>query len=863
MPGLGTRLGRGGATTFEQDIANSDCILIMGSNMAENHPIAFRFAVQARERGARLIHVDPRFSRTSALATNYVRIRAGSDIAFLGGLINYTIQNELYFKEYVLAYTNAATLIDEGFRDTEDLDGLFSGFDPEKRQYDTTTWKYRQPQGRAMPQPDAPEGDAESAHGQAGEGAGQAAAHVGAATGGGSPAHPPTDPTLQDPFCVFQIVKRHFARYTPEMVADICGCSAEEFLTVAQAMTANSGRERTGVICYAVGWTQHTTGVQLISCAALLQLLLGNIGRPGGGILALRGHATIQGSTDIPTLYNLLPGYLAQPSTELGHFTLQDYLRIQTPATGYWHNLPKFMISLLKAWYGAAATADNDYLYDAVPKISGDYSILPMAGAMKDGEIQGLFCMGQNPAVGSQDAVLVREGLARLKWLVVRDNFEIETAAFWRNSPEVEAGKVRPQDIGTEVFLMPTAMAVEKNGSFTNTMRVVQFHDKAVDPPGDARSEAWFVYHLGRRLRELYAGSTDPRDRGLLALTWDYPTEGKLQEPVIEEVLKEINGRRVADGVQLRGAPEIKDDGSTAVGAWFYTGIYPEEGKNLARARQGDDWVSGGWGFAWPANRRILYNRASADPQGRPWSERKKYIWWDAEQGRWTGYDVPDFPVSKPPDAPGQPDGRELAAHSGAAPFIMMADGKGWLFVPAGLKDGPLPTHYEPAEGPVANALYGQSTNPVAKIWRRKENRMIALGDPNYPYVITTYRLTEHHTAGGMTRWLPWLAELQPQGFVEIGPDLAQEQGIATGDWVVVSTPRGEAEARALVTARLQPVRVRRRLVHQVGMPWHFGWQGLATGGVANNLTSLVGDPNVSIHEGKAFMCNLRKGRLR
>lgn len=863
MPGLGTRLGRGGATTFEQDIANSDCILIMGSNMAENHPIAFRFAVQARERGARLIHVDPRFSRTSALATDYVRIRAGTDIAFLGGLINYTIQNELYFKEYVLAYTNAATLIDEGYRDTEDLDGLFSGFDPEKRQYDTTTWRYRQAASRGMPQPDTPEESSESAHGQAGEGAGQASAHVAPPVGGGGPAQPLTDPTLLDPFCVFQIVKRHFARYTPEMVADICGCSAEEFLTVAQAMTANAGRERTGVICYAVGWTQHTTGVQMISCAALLQLLLGNIGRPGGGILALRGHATIQGSTDIPTLYNLLPGYLAQPSTELGHFTLQNYLRIQTPATGYWHNLPKFMISLLKAWYGPAATAENDYLFDAVPKISGDYSILPMAGAMKDGEIRGLFCMGQNPAVGSQDAVLVREGLAQLKWLVVRDNFEIETAAFWRNSPEVEAGKVRPQDIGTEVFLMPTAMAVEKNGSFTNTMRVVQFHDKAVDPPGDARSESWFVYHLGRRLRELYAGSTDPRDRGLLALTWDYPTEGALQEPVIEEVLQEINGRRVADGVQLRSAAEIQADGSTAVGAWIYTGIYPEAGKNLTRARQGDAWVSGGWGFAWPANRRILYNRASADPQGRPWSERKKYIWWDAEQGRWTGYDVPDFPVNKPPDAPAQPDGRELDAHSGAAPFIMLADGKGWLFVPAGLKDGPLPTHYEPVEGPVANPLYGQSTNPVAKVWRRKENRLVALGDPKYPYVITTYRLTEHHTAGGMTRWLPWLAELQPQGFVEIGPDLAQEQGIATGDWVIVSTPRGEAEARALVTERLQPVRVRRRLVHQVGMPWHFGWQGLATGGVANNLTSLVGDPNVSIHEGKAFMCNLRKGRIK
>ncbi len=671
MPGLGTRLGRGGATTFEQDLANSDCVVVMGSNMAENHPIAFRFALKARERGAQLIHIDPRFSRTSALANTYVRIRSGTDIVFLGGLINYAIQHEKYFKEYVVAYTNAATLIDELFQDTEDLDGLFSGYDPETRQYDTESWQYQGSDFRRMPMHGSPESMPSVQSGEAQQGGGQAAARVSSAAEPDIPMDAPRDPTLQDPHCVFQILKHHYTRYTPEMVADLCGCSVEAFLAVAEAVTANSGRERTTAFCYAMGWTQHTVGVQMIGCAALLQLLLGNIGRPGGGILALRGHATIQGSTDIPTLYNLLPGYLSQPSTTLGHYDLRAYIEHETPQTGYWHNLPRFLISLLKAWYGDAATADNDYLFDAIPKISDDYSILPMVQAMKDGPIEGLFCLGQNPAVGTQDAHLVRQGLATLKWLVVRDAFEVESAAFWRNGPEVQSGEMRPEDIGTEVFLMPAAMCPEKDGSFTNTMRLVQFHDKAVEPPGDARSEAWFMYDLGRRLKALYADSTDPRDRGFLALTWDYPTAGPHDDPVIDAIVKEINGWTVADRQQIASFADLKDDGSTAAGCWIYTGIYPEEGHNRARDRQGDNWVSPGWGYAWPANRRILYNRASADPAGRPWSERKKYLWWDAEAGRWTGYDVPDFPPAKAPDTPADSRGSGLDAHSGSDPFIV------------------------------------------------------------------------------------------------------------------------------------------------------------------------------------------------
>ncbi len=842
---------------FEQDLANSDCIVIMGSNMAENHPVAFRFVVQARERGARVIHIDPRFSRTSSLADAFVRIRSGTDIAFLGGLINHVLQHELFFKEYVLHYTNASTLIDPSFQDTEDLDGLFSGFDAEQRQYDNRSWQYA---GQRVAPPHA-EDDAQRRAADGGQppepsvdfsqpqrGAGQA-----------KPPWPPLrDETLQDPNCVFQITKRHYSRYTPEAVSEICGCTPEEFLAVARALADNSGPERTGALCYAMGWTQHTVGVQMIGCATLLQLLLGNIGRPGGGIMALRGHATIQGSTDIPTLYNMLPGYLPQPSTPLGHTSLAEYLRVQTPRTGLWNNTPTYLISLLKAWFGEAATAENDYLFDLLPKIDADYSLLPMMQAMHDGLIKGMFLMGQNPAVGAQDANLVRRGLARLDWLVVRDAFEVESATFWKNSPEVQRGELNPRAIGTEVFLMPAAMAMEKAGSFTNTMRLVQFRDKAVDPPGDARSELWFMHQLGLRLRQLYAGSRRPQDRALAALTWDYPTDAH-GEPSADTIDQEINGFDLRTGKLLPGFAALRDDGSTACGCWIYSGIYPEPGRNLARSRVADSYVSPGWGFAWPDNRRTLYNRASARPDGQPWSERKRYLWWDPEQQRWTGYDVPDFPARKAPDTPADPEGLGVDAHAGSDPFILMPDGRAWLFVPTGLRDGPLPTHYEPVEAPVRNLLYSQQASPVAKIWRRKDSPLVRPGDREYPYVLTTYRLTEHHTAGGMSRFLPWLAELQPACFCEMSVELAGELGIQNGDWVAVVTPRGEAEARALVTERMKPLRVRRRLVHQVGMPWHFGYEGLVRGGSANNLTALVADPNVSIHESKALMCNVRK----
>jgi formate dehydrogenase major subunit len=846
VPGLGARLGRGGATTFQQDLANSDCIVIMGSNMAENHPVGFRFVMKAKERGATIIHVDPRFTRTSAMCDIHVPLRPGTDLVFLGGLINYTLQHEKYFDEYVRHYTNAPFIIRPDFKGPEELGGVFSGLNREQRQYQFETWQYAGDTAKPAPE-EGGTSETEARPQQVGK-----ETHL-----------PESDPTLQHPHCVFQIVKRHYARYTPEMVERICGVPQDLFLKVAEALTSNSDRERTAAFCYAVAWTQHTNGTQTISACALLQLLLGNIGRPGGGIMALRGHATIQGSTDIPTLFNLLPGYLAMPSTEAGHDSLDEYLRLMTPRTGWWNNMPKYVISLLKAYYGQAATPENDYCFDLLPKLSGDYSFQRMLVMMKDGAMKGLFCMGENPAVGGMNARFAREALANLEWLVVREGYEVETAAFWYDAPEVRRGDVRPQDIRTEIFLLPAAITPEKEGSYTNTQRLVQWHDKAVEPPGDARSEPWFLYYLGKRLKALYADDSSVRGRQLQALTWDYPLQGEVQEPNLEAVVKEINGYTVADAKPVKSYKELKDDGSTACGCWIYSGIMPAEDENKARNRKGDDMASLEWGYSWPNNIRILYNRASADPEGKPWSERKKWIWWDAAQEKWTGYDVPDFEETKRPDYRPAADATGTAAHAGNSPFVNMADGKGWLYTASGLQDGPLPTHYEPWETPVTNLLYPEQTHsPVASTIDRPDNPYHEIGDPRFPYVITTYRLTEHHTAGGMSRWLPWLAELQPEGFAEISPELAAQLDISHGDFVVISTARGEVETRAMVTERLQPLTIDGKTMHQIGMPWHFGFGGLAKGAIANDLSALIEDPNSKIHEAKAFTCNVRRGRL-
>jgi formate dehydrogenase major subunit len=829
-----------------QDLAHADAILIMGSSMAENHPVGFRWVMKARERGATVIHVDPRFNRTSAMSDLWAPLRAGTDIVFLGALVNHVLTHGLEFREFVVAYTNASTIISDDFRDTEDLDGLFSGWDPEQRQYSPDSWAYKGVHQTA---------GHDGAHGGHAKDRGGEASRM--------PHDPPRDPTLQDPRCVFQILKRHFARYTPSMVQEVCGAPAEAFQRVADAYVRASGPERTGAICYAVGWTQHSTGVQTIRTAAILQLLLGNIGRPGGGILALRGHASIQGSTDIPTLYDVLPGYLPMPTFAGDGASLDRYLAKHRLPRGWWGNLDRYIVSLLKAWYGDAATAANDYGFDWLPRISGDHSYfgywLEMADAT--GSIEGLFVMGQNPAVGSPNARLERRALANLKWLVVRDLVELETATFWLDSPEIARGEMRTEDIETEVFFFPAAAYTEKDGCFTNTQRLLQWHERAVESPGDARSETWFMYHLGTRLKARAAADLQPRNAGLNALTWNYGTIGPRREPDANEILQEINGRRREDRTLLPGFHALESDGSTSSGCWIYSGVYPSPDRNRARERKGQGSYGHGWGFAWPADRRILYNRASARPDGTPWSDRKKLVWWDPSNREWTGHDTPDFGKRKAPGYVPPPGATGDEALRGDAPFIMHADGMGWIWVPSGVKDGPLPTHYEPLESVVPNQLYSQQSNPVADRKARPDNPYAASPfDPRYPHVLMTYRLTEHHTSGAMSRTLSHLAELQPELFCEISPELASHIGAVNGQHVTISTPRGSVVARALVTARMRPLVVQGRAVHQVGLPYHWGYRGLVRGDVANDLLAISEEPTVKIFESKGLVCRIESG---
>jgi formate dehydrogenase major subunit len=815
-------------TTNLIDIQNADVIMAT-SNMAENHPVGFQWVMKAKERGAKLIHVDPRYTRTSAAADIHVPIRSGTNIVFFGGLINYAIQHDLYFKDYVVHYTNASFLIDPAFKTATDLGGLFTGYDPEKRAYDRSTWKYQL--------------DAEG--------------------------NPKRDLTLQNPHTVFQLMKRHYSRYTPEMVERVCGIPKAKFEEVARLFCGTSGPDKTGTITYALNLTQHTNGVENIRALCMLQLLLGNIGRPGGGVVALRGHANVQGATDLELLYHELPGYLAMPLRD-AHPDLKTYLEKETPKGGFWVNKPKFMVSLLKAWYGDAATPDNEFGYQWLPKRASPdaYSHQHLFVDMYNGVIKGFLALGQNPAVGGPNAKLARAAMQRLDWLVVKDIFVTETAEVWK------APGTNPKDVKTEVFFLPAAPAAEKDGSLTNTMRLIQWHEKAVNPPGDATSDAEFVCSLARRLQKMYAGSKKERDRGFLAANFKYGDNPR--EPDMLEVLKEINGYAVEeikdkDGkvVYKKGQPlntfaHLTDDGKTVSGCWIYTGVVVEgpDGKLVNRANSrkpatADDYLGHTWGFAWPANRRILYNRAAADPRGRPWSERKKLIWWDpnapgnepGKKGKWVGLDVPDFnPFLAPTDK------------NGDKPFIMRADLVGAFFGP--LNDGPFPEHYEPIESPVRNLLSKQQNNPVAKIWKvpDQRNELAPVGSPEYPYVITTYRLTEHHLSGVMSRYLPFLAEMFESHFAEISHELAEELGIQNGDKVTVLTPRGKIHVKAMVTHRLKPFVIDGKKVHQIGVPWHWGYNGIARGDITNDLSATVGDPNVYIQETKAFVCNVKKG---
>jgi formate dehydrogenase major subunit len=828
----------------------------MGSNMAENHPVGFQWVLEARERGAKVIHIDPRFTRTSAMATKWLGIRAGSDIAFLGGVINYILQNELHFEEYVKHYTNAPVIIEKSFVDAEDLDGLFSGWDPKKAKYDPSSWSY---EGMTM---HGAAGNREQGFNTKGHQSGH-----GGAGGGLHHGEPPSeDPDLAHPRCVFQLLKKHYQRYTPEFVAETCGCSVEDFVYVCEALVESSGRERTGAFVYSVGWTQHTVGVQYIRAAAIIQQLLGNMGRPGGGIIALRGHASIQGSTDIPTLYDILPGYLPMPHTEYyGGF--DNFVKANISPSGWWGHFEAYWVSLMKAYFGEHATKDNDWLFRSLPRVDSDNSVYWTLQQMLDGKVKGYIVAGENPAVGNSNGRANRLALAKLDWLVVRDLVEVETASFWYDSPEIETGELKTEEIATEVFFLPAAAHTEKDGSFTNTQRLLQWHWQAVEPKEDCRSDLWFYFHLGRRIKQKLAESKEQRDELVKALRWEYPTHAQVQEPSAEAVLAEISGFEIETGAFLDAYPKLKDDGSTACGCWIYCGSYKDGINQTARKKphwEQDSYVAPEWAWAWPANRRLIYNRASADPEGNPWSERKRYVWWNGE--KWTGLDVPDFEETKPPDYVPPENAKAEEAISGDHPFVMQADGRSWLFVAQGLEDGPLPTHYEPHESPFENTLYSQRANPARQ---RSENTAVDPRNPSdgepgtdvYPYVMTTYRLTEHHTAGGMSRTVPYLAELQPQMFCEVSPELAAEAGLEHGGWATIYTARSAIEARVLVTKRIRPVEVDGRKTHQVGLPYHWGKRGLTTGDSANDLFHLALDPNVHIQEVKAATCGIRPGR--
>ncbi|MBW0094097.1 formate dehydrogenase, partial [Pseudonocardia sp. KRD-188] len=673
------------------------------------------------------------------------------------------------------------------------------------------------------------------------------------------------DPTLQHPRCVFQILKRHYARYTPEMVERVCGTPPELFRAVCDAWTANSKRDRTSALVYSVGWTQHSVGAQYIRAGSIVQTLLGNIGRPGGGVFALRGHASIQGSTDIPTLFNLLPGYLPMPSAgqhpDLAAYV--EHLRADCQK-GFWYDADTYVVSLLKEYFGEHATPENDFGFDWLPAINGDHGTFRTVMDMVDGKVSGYFVLGQNPAVGSVHGKLQRLGMANLDWVVVRDLAMIESATFWKDGPEIETGEIVPEQCRTEVFFLPAASHVEKEGTFTQTQRMLQWREKAVEPKGDQRSELWFTYHLGRRLRERVAASTDPRDEPLQKLAWDYRVDG--DEPSADDVLRRINGVDLTTGEAVNAYTDLKADGTTMAGCWIYTGVYADDVNQAARRKPHD--VQGPyeneWGWTWPANRRLLYNRASADPQGRPWSERKKLVWWDAERGEWTGDDVPDFPKDVPPGYEPPEGACGPAALRGDDAFIMQADGKAWLYAPHGVVDGPLPTHYEPHESPVRNPLYTQQGSPTRKVYGRPDNP----SNPSppeahsevFPFVLTAARLTEHHTAGGMSRQLPYLAELQPELFVEVSPELARVRGLTHLGTAHVVTSRAAVQARVVVTDRMAPLRVDDRVIHQVWLPYHWGHSGLVSGDVVNDLFGIVVDTNVFIQESKVATCDVRPG---
>jgi len=803
---LAESFGRGAMTNHFNDIGNSDCIMIIGSNAAEQHPVSFKWVTRAMEKGAKLISADPRFTRTSSKADIYAKFRSGTDVAFIGGMIKYVLDDmernpQNYNIVYVSEYTNASFLVDPNFKGAADLDGLFSGYDRTDRKYDKSTWKY-QLDGNGIPK---------------------------------------KDKTLKDPNCVFQLLREQYARYTTDRVCNITGTPEDVYQQVCQTFAATGKTGRAGTIMYAMGTTQHTNGTQMIRSYAILQLLLGNIGVAGGGINALRGESNVQGATDHCLLWHILPGYLKVPQNK--DTSLQKYLDRITPqsqdpkSANWWQNTPKYVVSLLKAWYGDAATNGNDFAYHFLPKVTAgeNYSHIALYEAMYAGSVSGLIVFGTNPAVSGPNLNLERKALEKLDLMVVMDLWETDTSVFWK------APGVNSADIKTEVFLLPAAASMEKEGSIVNSGRWMQWRYKGANPPGEAQDDLWITNQIMLKLRELYAAEGGPNAEAITGLTWDY---GEHPDP--HQVAKEINGYDLTTGKLVPSFGKLKDDGTTSSGNWLYCASYTEEGNMAARRDPKDPSGIGlypNWAWCWPVNRRIIYNRASVDLNGNPWDVEHPVIKWNSLTSKWVG-DVPDG--GWPPMA--------VDPEKTKYPFIMKTEGHAHIFGP-GLADGPFPEHYEPWESPITNPMSGTQSDPAIKVWRPEEQ-----GSPDkYPIVATTYRLTEHWQAGAMTRNLPWLVELMPEMFVELSEELAAEKSITNGSKIIVESARGRVEGVAIVTKRFQPFQLNGKRVHQVGLPWHWGYAGLSTGDSANLLTPHVGDANTMIPEYKAFLCNVRR----
>jgi formate dehydrogenase major subunit len=783
------------------DFRNADVILNMGGNVAENHPVSFKWIQAAREKGAVLIHVDPRFTRTSAKADIHVQLRSGTDIAFLGGMIKYILDNDLYEGFYIKNYTNASFIINPryGFDD-----GLFSGYDPNKRAYDASTWALEK-DGQGIPK---------------------------------------RDMTLQNPRCVLQLLKKHYSRYTLEKVSQITGTSTDDLEKVYKIYGSTGTPDKAGTELYAMGWTQHTVGVQNIRAMCIIQLLLGNMGTAGGGVNALRGESNVQGSTDHALLFHILPGYLPTPRAQWE--TLDAYNKT-TPASkdprsaNWWKNRPKYIASFLKSMYGEKATQQNDFGYAWLPKLdpTQDASWLVLFDEMYKGKFPGFFAWGMNPACSSANAGKVRQALTKLDWMVNVNVFDNETGSFWKGPG------MNPKKIKTEVFQLPCAASMEKEGSISNSGRWMQWRYKATNGPGEAKPDGEIMYDLFKKVRALYEKSKGAFPDPILNLKWDYETNGHFD---VHKVAKEINGYDLSTGKLMASFGGLKDDGTTSSGNWLYCASYTEAGNMAARRKKTDPTGLGlypEWSWCWPVNRRIIYNRASVDLDGNPRNPKRPLLKWDSAGKKWVG-DVPD-------------GGWPPMGAEGFYPFIMKPDGVASIFGP-GLKDGPFPEHYEPLECPIENNLMSsQRINPVIKIFEGGPDTFKTC-DPRYPFVCTTYRVTEHWQTGVLTRWLPWLIEAEPQVFCEMSLELAKLRGINNGDKVMVETPRDKIWAVAIVTSRLRPFNIAGNTVHQIGVPWHFGWIHPKDGGdSANLLTPTIGDPNTMIPESKAFMANVRK----